>query len=308
MRVITRMSPTIAVVLALLSSLATAAAEKQTYIYKTVGDCKIEADVYRPAGKGPFPALLMLHGGALIRSTRNVNPRNIEPYLAAGYAVVSIDYRLAPETKAADIFEDLRDAWKWLRTQQSLRIDPHRIAVMGGSAGGHLSLVSGYLLRPRPRAIISLFGFGDPTADWQSKPWPPYLRGRMVPEAEARAGIETNETTNGGGKGRGAFYMYCRQTGRWQQEVIGHDPGKEPRAFYRYCPVRNITRKYPATLLWHDDKDTDVPCQQSVEMAAELKRNRVEHELVIFAGAGHGSPMTEARIRKVPEFLDRHLD
>ena len=303
----TKLARAIVVVLALHASLPAVAAEKQTYIYKIVGDCKIEADVYRPVGAGPFPAILMLHGGALIMGNRNVNPRNLDPYLAAGYAVVSIDYRLAPETKADGIFEDLRDAWKWLRTEKSLRIDPRRIAVTGGSAGAYLSLVSGYLLRPRPKAIVSLFGFGDPTADWESQPWPPYLRGRQVPEAEARAGVGKIETTNGGGRGRGAFYLYCRQTGRWPQEVIGHDPRKEPRALDRFCPVRNITRAYPPTLLWHGDKDTDVPYQQSVEMAAELDRRHVVHELVIVPGAGHGFSLTEEQFCKVLGFLDKHL-
>ena len=303
----TKMSPATLILLTLFSFFSAAAAEKQTYVYKTVGDLKIEADVYRPAGKGPFPAILMLHGGALIMGNRNVNPRQIDRYLGAGYAVVSIDYRLAPETKASGIFEDLRDAWRWMRTEKSLRIDPNRMAVTGGSAGGYLTLVSGHLLRPRPKAIVSFFGYGDPTGDWESKPWPPYMRGTLVSEADARKGVGPRETTNGGGKGRGAFYMYCRQTGRWPQEVIGLDPRREPRALDRYCPVRNVTRRYPPTLLWHGDKDTDVPYQQSVEMAAELQRKHVEHELVIVPGAGHGFGMTEEQWVKLLAFLNKHV-
>jgi acetyl esterase/lipase len=120
---------------------AASAAEKQTYIYKTVGDLKIEADVYRPPGEGPFPAILMLHGGALMMGSRNLGSQQLDRYLGAGYAVVSADYRLAPETKASGIFEDLCDAWRWLRTEKSLRIAPNRIAVTGGSAGGYLALV-----------------------------------------------------------------------------------------------------------------------------------------------------------------------
>ncbi len=301
------MSRPIVIVLTLVSSFSAAAAEKQTYVYKTVGDCKIEADVYRPAGEGPFPAILMLHGGALIMGNRNVNPKEVDGYLDAGYAVVSIDYRLAPETKASGIFEDLSAAWRWIHTEKSLLIDPNRIAVTGGSAGGYLSLVSGYLLEPRPNAIVSFFGFGDPTADWESKPWAPYLRQSLVSEADARKGIGQKETTNGGGKERGAFYLYCRQTGRWPQEVIGYDLKKEPRAFDRFCPVRNVTRAYPPTLLWHGDKDTDVPFEQSMEMAVELKRNHVEHELVIVPGAGHGFGMTEEQFEKVLGFLRKHV-
>jgi acetyl esterase/lipase len=284
-----------------------AAAEKQTYIYKTAGDLKIEVDVYRPAGEGPFPAVLMLHGGALIMGNRNVDPKQAARYVAAGYVMASADYRLAPETKASGIFDDLRDVWRWLRTEKSLRIDPLRVAVAGGSAGGYLALVSGYLLEPRPQAIVSFFGFGDPTEEWESKPWPPYLRQPLIPEAVARKGVGSREITNGGGKGRAAFYLYCRQTGRWPQEVIGFDPENEPRIFDRYCPVRNVTRDYPPTLLWHGDRDIDVPYEQSVKMAAELKRRHVEHELVTVPGGGHGFPMTDEKYTTLFEFLNKNL-
>jgi len=297
--------PKLAILLAGLFSAS--AAEKQTYIYKTAADLKIEVDVYRPAGEGPFPAVLMLHGGALIMGNRNVDPKQAERYVAAGYVMASADYRLAPETKASGIFDDLRDVWRLLRREKSLRIDPLRVAVAGGSAGGYLALVSGYLLEPRPKAIVSFFGFGDPTEEWESRPWPPYLRQPLIPETEARKGVGSREITDGGGKARGAFYLYCRQTGRWPQEVIGFDPENEPRIFDRYCPVRNVTRDYPPTLLWHGDRDIDVPYEQSVKMAAELKRRHVEHELVTVPGGGHGFPMTDEKYTKLFEFLDKHL-
>jgi len=73
---------------------------KQTYVYKTVGDCKIEADVYRMPGEAVRPAILWIHGGALIMGQRGFVPRDqLARYLDAGFALVSIDYRLAPETK-----------------------------------------------------------------------------------------------------------------------------------------------------------------------------------------------------------------
>jgi acetyl esterase/lipase len=283
------------------------AAEKQTYVYKTVGDLKIEVDVYCPHGSGRFPAVLMFHGGALIVGNRNLNAKQTERYLDAGYAVASADYRLAPETKASGIFEDMQDVWRWLHTEKSLCIDTNRIAVSGGSAGAYLALVSGYLLQPRPRAIVSFFGFGDPTQDWESKPWPPYLRQPLVSGVDARKEMGSKEITNGIGKERGTFYLYCRQTGRWPQEVIGHDPKKEPRAFDRFCPVRNISRDYPPTLLWHGDQDTDVPYQQSVDMAAELKRKHVVYEFVTVPGGGHGFPMTDEKFAKLFEFLNKHV-
>lgn len=73
---------------------------KVTYVYKMVHDCKIQADVYRCPGEERRPAILWLHGGALIFGNRSMLPgEQMELYLAAGYTVISIDYRLAPETK-----------------------------------------------------------------------------------------------------------------------------------------------------------------------------------------------------------------
>jgi dipeptidyl aminopeptidase/acylaminoacyl peptidase len=55
-------------------------------------------------------------------------------------------------------------------------------------------------------------------------------------------------------------------------------------------PVENVTPEYPPTLLIHGEKDTDVPYEQSVMMAAGLKRHGVEHRLISIPGAEHGLP------------------
>ena len=82
---------------------------------------------------------------------------------------------------------------------------------------------------------------------------------------------------------------------------------KEPRTFDRYCPLRNITRHCPPTQLWHGDKDTDVPFQESVDMSAELQRKHLEHELMIVPVVGHGFRMTDDQFTKELEFLHKHL-
>src|SRR5215831_8012036 len=87
---------------------------KTTYTYKTATGCSIQADVYRPKDRLIRPVVLWIHGGALIFGRRdNIRPRHLERYLEAGFAVVSIDYRLAPETKLIDILQDVRDAYSW---------------------------------------------------------------------------------------------------------------------------------------------------------------------------------------------------
>ena len=88
----------------------------QTYTYKQVENCDIKADVYSYAKAGKQPAVVMIHGGALIMGQRHmlgndVGERIVRRFLDAGFKVVSIDYRLAPETKLPAIIEDLRDAF-----------------------------------------------------------------------------------------------------------------------------------------------------------------------------------------------------
>ena len=255
------------------------AAEKKTYTYKTVGDLVIQADVYRPDDEVVRPAIFWIHGGALIMGQRrNLRAEQLNRYLDAGFAVVSIDYRLAPETKLPEILEDIQDAWRWVRAEgpKLFRIDPDRIAVVGHSAGGYLTLAAGYLFRPRPRALVSFYGYGKAPL---SAPQSPNQRGR--------------------------FYLYCRQQGLWPKEVTGRDPDTDPRAFDAWCPVRNVNREYPPTMLLHGDNDTDVPFAQSEQMAAELKRRGVEHEFIRVPGGPHGFDSALEKDPKISATFDR---
>jgi acetyl esterase/lipase len=85
---------------------------KKTLTYRTV-ECEIQADVYGNSADKPRPVVIWIHGGALIMGHRGqIDQALFDKLLKAGYAVVSIDYRLAPETKLPAILEDLQDACK----------------------------------------------------------------------------------------------------------------------------------------------------------------------------------------------------
>jgi acetyl esterase/lipase len=288
-----------------------------TYIYKTVRDCQIKADVYRPSsGSTPTAVIVYIHGGCLIYGSRkDINQRQLELYLQAGYAVVSIDYRLAPESKLPDVIEDLQDAFRWVRNScpDKSILDPLRIAVLGHSAGGYLALMSGFCVVPHPQAIVSFYGYGNIVGDWYSKPDPFYCRQPAVSEEESgkmRLGSVISEPYEARGKEK--FYLYCRQHGLWPKEVGGHDPQKEPSFFIPYCPTQNVSADYPPTLLLHGDVDTDVPYEESVLMANELARYQVEHELITIPQWGHGfdnemdDPLVRNILNKMLRFLDRH--
>ena len=118
-----------------------------TYTYKVAGGCEIKADVFGGAAGARKPALVWIHGGALILGSRkSLGSPFPSKLLDSGYAIVSIDYRLAPETKLPDIIKDVQDAWRWVRQEgsQRLGIDPDRIATAGASAGGYLTLMTGF--------------------------------------------------------------------------------------------------------------------------------------------------------------------
>ena len=266
----------------------------QTYAYKTVGDLQIKADVHRFHDDVARPVVIWIHGGALIMGNRGgVYDRVTEMMLDAGYVVVSIDYRLAPETRLPSIIEDLEDAFVWVRAQgpELFNADASRIAVMGSSAGGYLTLTSGFRTEPRPTVLVSFWGYGDLVGDWYSQPseYPRHNR-RAISAEEAYAqvsGPPVSDARDRDGNG-GIFYNYTRQNGLWPGEVSGWDPHTETERFYPFMPVRNVTGDYPPTMLIHGTDDTDVPYEQSLMMASEFEEHGVAYELVTIPGGEHG--------------------
>jgi len=289
-----------------------------THTYKKVGDLEIKANVYRADDEKVRPVVVWLHGGALIMGGReSVNGRIRKMFLDAGYAIVSIDYRLAPETKLPAIIEDIEDAFKWIQEKgpDLFHIDSSRIAVMGSSAGGYLTLTTGCRVKPRPTVLVSFWGYGDLIGDWYSKPspHPRHHRSRMT-EEQARKQVSGPAIANGrdrDGDG-GAFYQFCRQQGLWPKEVSGWDPDTQAKEFYPYMPVKNVTAEYPPTLLIHGTKDTDVPYEQSAMMADEFKKCNVRYEFITIADAEHGlaggdREQIDLAYKRVFEFVHKQM-
>ena len=265
----------------------------QTYAYKTVDGLQIKADVHRFDDDVTRPVVIWIHGGALIMGNRGGVFGVTEMMLEAGYVVVSIDYRLAPETMLPAIIEDLEDAFSWVRTQgpELFNANSSKIAVMGSSAGGYLTLASGFRVEPRPTVLVSFWGYGDLVGDWYSQPSEhPRHNRRPIAAEEAYAqvsGPPVSDARDRDGNG-GTFYNYTRQTGLWPQEVSGWDPLTEAERFYPFMAVRNVTSDYPPTMLIHGTQDTDVPYEQSTMMASQFEEHGVPYELVTISGAEHG--------------------
>jgi acetyl esterase/lipase len=291
---------------------------KKTYTYKTVEGVNVQADVYRPEDTQVRPVLVWLHGGALVLGSRTGVPGQLlELCRQDGYALVSFDYRLAPEVKLPGIIADIEDAFTWLREQgpRLLYIDPKHLVVAGGSAGGYLTLMTGFRVMPRPTALVAYWGYGDVDGSWYTQPSQHYRMQPLISKDEATRAVGARVLTGTQGdeqKARGRYYLYLRQNGFWTKEVTGMDPEKDRRALDPYCPVRNVTAAYPPTLLIHGTTDTDVPYELSANMAQELARHKVEHELVTVKGAGHGlaggdPQLIAAANAKAAAFIRAHL-
>lgn len=291
---------------------------KSTAVYKTVGDLAIHADVYRPPGNEVVPVVVWIHGGALIMGHREGISGRVRAYARKrGFALVSIDYRLAPETKLPAIIEDIEDAFRWIRgpAAKEFHLDPTRVAVTGGSAGGYLTLVTGYRVQPRPQGLVAFWGYGDLIGPWYSSPSPHPRHNRVKPTREEAwkqvSGPPVADSRKREGNG-GLFYIYCRQTGQWPEQVSSWDPHSEPEKFYPYMPVKNVTDDWPPTLMIHGTADTDVPHEQSEMMAHEFARHNVQHELISIAGGEHGlgggdpEKIDQAYVR-AEQFLDQVL-
>jgi len=278
----------------LLTNTAAAEVRIQTYTYKQVGDLEIKADVHRANDETLRPVVVWIHGGALIMGNRSgIDARVKKMFLEAGYAIVSIDYRLAPETKLPAILEDVEDAFRWIREKgpELFRIDAGRMAVLGGSAGGYLTLAAGHRVKPRPTVLVAFWGYGDLIGDWYSRPSPhPRHQTSKMTEEQARQQVIGPPIANANdrkGDG-GAFYQFCRQRGIWPQEVSGWDPHAQADKYYPYMPVKNVTSQYPPTLLIHGTKDTDVPYEQSVLMADQFRKFGIDHTFITITGGEHG--------------------
>lgn len=206
-------------------------------------------------------------------------------YLDAGFVLASIDYRLAPETMLPEIVEDVEDGYHWLVTEGATRfnIDRDRIAVVGHSVGAYLALLMGYRVEPRPRAIVSFYGYGDITGDWYTSPSAVFNEEPKITEAEARTFVGKDVisgTPFAMEHRRGDFYVWCRQQGVWPIEVSGKNPITDMEWFRPFEPIRNVSPDFPPMLLLHGEQDTDVPIEQSIRMAEALERYDVPHRLI----------------------------
>jgi len=266
-----------------------------THTYKQAGELGLELSLYCPEGGSEnSPVIVLLHGGCLMYGGRveyTPDEERHKHFFEMGATVISVDYRLAPETKLPEIIEDIRDSFRWIHStgKELYKYDTSRLIVAGHSAGGYLTLMCGFCLETKPLALVSYYGYGDVSGDWYSQPDPFYRSIDLVAKEDSGIDKDGQETTTDyKGRGVGKLYLYYRQNGLWTKEVGGIDPAADPDFYQQYNPVGNITSSYPPVLFLHGEEDMDVPHCKSVEMSDALTQTGVKNRLITIRDEGHG--------------------
>lgn len=150
--------------------------------YKNVGEVSLKLDIYKlKKQKNPAPVLIFIHGGAWRTGKRSDYLPYLIDFAKQGYVTATVSYRLVKKAKFPAAVKDVKCAVKWIREHaDEYLIDPDKIAVIGGSAGGHLSMMIGYSsdetefngecacdsLSSRVQAVVNLYGPSDLTTEY----------------------------------------------------------------------------------------------------------------------------------------------
>ncbi len=129
----------------LVANICCAQKEYKDLEFAKIGDRSLKLDIYVPEkGKGPFPLIVWIHGGGWINGDKTDCPPKNLGYGPKGYATASISYRFSDVAVFPAQLEDVKAAIRWLRAHaKEYDVDPDKIAVWGGSAGGHLACLLG---------------------------------------------------------------------------------------------------------------------------------------------------------------------
>jgi len=224
---------------------------------------------------GPFPVILFFHGGGWQAGDKSHGHHWIRMFADSGYVGVSVGYRFAPEFKWPSQILDAKAAVRFLRANAAaLKIDPHRIGVMGESAGGYLALMAGMTdpsdslegdgdfpgISSQVQAVVSYFSTSDFTLP----------KAKLSPEVEAHVREYYNKSLD---------------------EVLADFMGnRDPdiSTLTKMSVITYVNKNDPPVLIFQGDADPFVSIEQAQRLENALENADVPHELIIVKGAGHG--------------------
>ena len=240
-------------------------------IYSTASSVDLKLDVYMPKNRpAPVPALLLFHGGGWVAGVKERNVMQLLPWLSMGWVVINVEYRLAKNALAPAAVEDGRCALRWVvRNAKQFNIDTERIVLTGGSAGGHMALITGLL----PRG--SMFDLACPNDE--------NVRWNAADEPVVRVAAIVNWY----GITDVADLLEGPNAKHYAIEWFGSLPNRTELA-RQVSPLTYVRADQPPVLTIHGDQDHVVPYDQAKRLHAALDKAGVRNEFITVPGAGHG--------------------
>jgi acetyl esterase/lipase len=199
-------------------------------------------DLFKPAKiKQPVPGLIFVHGGSWSHGTRKIYDYYCEHFAKNGYVAATIEYRLSGEAPFPAAIQDVKCAIRWMRANAAkLGVDPNKIGLAGGSAGGHLVLLAAYSNSDDPE----LEGTG----------------GNPGVSSRVQAVVDLY----------GPVQLLGRKTGPVVKFMGGKSMEEAPALYAKASPITHLTKDAPPTLILHGTVDELVNISQSDMLAARL--------------------------------------
>jgi acetyl esterase/lipase len=273
---------------------------KEDVIYGRKFGTALTMDVIKPAKPNGAAVIVAISGG-WFSNHDFINPANYREVLSRGYTVFAVVHGSQPKFAIPEILKDMHRAVRYVRAHAGdYGIDPERIGITGGSAGGHLSLMQG-----------TAGDLGDPAAK------DPVDRASSRVQAVACFFPPTDFLNYGEpGKialGRGTLsafkapFDFTDFNPKTRSFELITDEQKRLAIGKEISPVYHATPDDPPSLIIHGDADTLVPIQQAKVMIAALKKVGVPTELVVKPGAGHGWKGMEKDTVTIADWFDKYL-
>jgi acetyl esterase/lipase len=253
--------------------------------YSNPDEQHLQLNLARPkTGDGPFPAVLCIHGGGFRAGTRDGYDGLCIQLAKRGYVAATITYRLSPNYKFPAAVHDTKAAVRWLRANAATyKINPEKIGVTGGSAGGHLAQFLAVTAH-----VPEFEGTGG------------------NPEQSSSVACVVNffgpsDFTKSYGKSVDAAVVLPM----W----LGGNLDTARELHIRASPLYWVTPDAAPTLCVHGTLDNYVAYEQAVWIVDRLKAAGVEASLLTLKGAGHGFRGDDSKTadRALFEFFDKKL-
>lgn len=279
---------------------------KYTIAYKKVNNHEIKADIHLPLLGENTPVLIYFHGGGFIFGNRveGLHEKLKNKLIENGIAVISADYRLAPETNLSGILEDVKDIIKWVKKNGKLKynLNTENISIGGGSAGGYLALFSGIQESFPPTKIIAI---SAPTGQTGANMKTGDIT--LMKKSGPCDAIKDYPISYGDYSTRMDLWRYLARNRISSYAVFGFDTNKHPEKLKRFKLRGNITTKYPQTLLVYANYDRLIKISEGESFHKLLKSKNIKSELFT-VDYGHSTRLLDqnsSAIDKIVEFIKK---